>query len=174
MSVLVWCLLLSFLAFGCHLAVWRIRIPSRQNRAILQIFFGVLVLGVVFICLVATSGRPFFLPLPESLPEYLQVILFFTSLTIAYLFTYSALIYESPSIMIMLFVADAGPAGLSGDDLLERMTGDTLIGSRLDNLVAEKMARLDHGRYRLLPKGEFLIKAIIFYRKLMNAPKGGG
>ena len=47
MKVLLWGIILFVLAFLLHLIIWKIRLPKRQIRMLLLIFFGVLILGIV-------------------------------------------------------------------------------------------------------------------------------
>ena len=173
MKVLVWSIALWTLAFLLHLLLWRMRLPKRQTRALLAVFLGVLTGGMVFFALGPGLWPDCAVYLPTALPECLHVGLLFIAVTLAYIVTYSALEVDSPSLVMVMAIADAGANGLGKRQFEQSMTDDILITPRLHDLLRDQMVYLDAGRYRLTVKGRRFVRIFIFYRGLLNAAKGG-
>jgi len=140
----------------------------------LQIFFTTLVAGIFVMGSVSLSFNLFHLSSPLNFWEYLHVCLFFISLTLAYMITYSALEADSPSLVMVMAIRSAGPEGLDKKKFGQLMSDDTLVMPRIKDILLDKMARVDGDKYRLTPKGILMARIFIFWRKLINAPEGGG
>ncbi|MEW6599720.1 MAG: hypothetical protein AB1499_02000 [Nitrospirota bacterium] len=174
MKVLVFGLTIFCAAFVLHLMVWKIRLPNRQVKTMLLIFFAVL-LGSILILLNAPSSFKFFdLAPPENIWEYLHICLFFISLTLAYMITYSALEADSPSLVMVMTISRAEPEGLDKKRFGELMSDETLVMPRIRDVLTDKMAYMEGGRYRLTPKGALMARLFILWRRLINAPEEGG
>ena len=163
MNVLVWSMALLALAFGLHLAIWRIRLPVRQTRALLTVFFGVLAGGLVAFAAAGAAGPA----------ELLHVGLFFVSVTLAYTITYSALEADSPSLVMILAIADAGDDGLDQHSFDQAMTDEILVAPRVRDLLRDHLASLDGETYRITPKGRRFVRIFLVHRGLLGAGKGG-
>ncbi|MCP4369916.1 MAG: hypothetical protein GY797_17645 [Deltaproteobacteria bacterium] len=111
---------------------------------------------------------------PVNVPEYLQVSLLFFSLTAAYMITYTALEADSPSLVIVSTIIDAGPEGLEKKCFDELVDDDVLIKPRVHDLGRDKMMCLEQDRYRLTPKGLLMARIFIVHRQLMNIIRKGG
>lgn len=173
MNVLVWSMALLGLAFGLHLAIWRIRLPARQTRALLAVFFGVLVAGLAALG-AAGAMAPRWAPyLPASPAQLLHVGLFFVSVTLAYMITYSALEADSPSLVMILAIADAGEDGLDERRFDEAMTDEILVAPRVRDLLRDRLASLDGETYRITPKGRRFVRIFLLHRGVLGAGKGG-
>ena len=164
--------MLLALAFVLHLIVWRIRLPKRQTKVMLLMFFGTLAAGMVFLW---TNPSFEFLGVeaPAGGLEFFRIALMFTAFTLAYMITYSGLEADSPSLVMVLAIADAGPEGLSREIFFEQMTDDILVKPRVRDLLTDKMAVLDGETYRLTPKGVLLARIFVVYRSILGAGKGG-
>jgi hypothetical protein len=172
MKILFWGLLLLGLSFAIQLAVWRICLPKRQIKALLLIFFLTLAAGLSWLFIAGqTAGSPDYIP--KAIPEYLHIAILFTSATLAYMLTYPALEADSPSVVMVKAIADAGEEGLDEELFAQMMNDDLLIKPRVRDLLLDKMARLEDGRYVLTPKGVLFARIFMVYRKIMNAGKGG-
>ncbi len=171
MTVLFWSTILIFLAFILHLALWRTRLPKRQTRTMLLLFFGVLITGVIVLS--SSSITLLGIESPSNLLEFLHISLFFTSFTLAYMITYSAMEADSPSLVILNHIADAGSEGVAKDVFFDSLNDDILVKPRIKDLLRDKMAYLEEGRYRLTPKGIRFARIFILFRGLLKAPKGG-
>ena len=160
------------LAFVLHLVVWKIRLPKRQTQVMLLIFFGTLIAGSAFLW-THPSFSLFGVGAPAEWTEYVRIALLFTAFTLAYMITYSGLEADSPSLVMVLSIARAGPEGLSKDVFYQQMTDDILIKPRVRDLLTDKMAYLDGETYRLTSKGILLARIFVIYRNFLGAGKGG-
>src|SRR3990172_1725927 len=151
MKVLFWGSAVFALSFVLHFALWRVRLPKRQTRALLIIFFGSLAAFFAFFRGYASLG----------LYECVSVGLFVVSLTLAYIITYSAMEVDSPSLVMVNAIAGAGAEGLPKARFDEMMTDDVLVIPRIKDLLRDGHVYLDEGRYRLTPKGGSFIRIFI-------------
>ena len=173
MKVLVFSLTCFALAFIIQLVFWKIYMPQRQIKTLLLLFFCILVVEM-FVLWSAPSSFTFVrLSAPGSIWEYLHICMFFVSLLLAYMITYTALEADSPSLVMVMTIGSAGPEGLDKKKFDRLMSDDTLIVPRIEDLVLDKMVYMDGDKYRLTPKGVLMARIFVFYRKLLGAPKGG-
>jgi hypothetical protein len=168
MTELFWAIALIGLAFGAHLVLWKIRLPKRQSRALMCIFFGVLAAGLGAFALMPASRA-----LPASLPSFLHIALFHTAMTLAYVITYSALEADSPSLLIVLRVAQAGGKGVSAEELRRELNDAVLVRPRLADLVRDGLAVVRDGRFHVTPKGRALARVFVLFRGALRLGKGG-
>ncbi len=174
MKVLVFGLSLFGLAFILHLAIWKIRLPERQVKTMLQIFFATLTAGILALWNAPPLFEIFGISPPDNIWEYLHICLMFVSLTLAYMITYSALEADSPSLVMVMSINSAEPWGLDKKRFEELMSDDILIMPRIRDVILDRMVYMDGGKYRLTPKGVLIARIFIFYRNLINAPEEGG
>lgn len=173
MNVFVPGIFLFCLSLISHIIVWKIYLPKRQTKVILQIFFGVLVVGLFVFWAVPHAVLALGLYAPEGFLEYLHISLFFISLTLAYMITYSAIEVDSPSLVMVITVAKAGIDGLDKEEFEKMMTDDFLVVPRVRDLVNDKMVYTDAYGYKLTAKGFLMARLFVLYRRLLNAQKGG-
>ncbi len=174
MRVLEMGLFLFFLAFLLHLIIWKVRMPKRQTKTVLQIFFGVLISGIIFLYISQSAllkGGFFSF---KSFTEYFHISIFFTALTLAYIITYSALEADSPSLVMVMLILNAGPNGLDKRAFTQHLNDDLLIKPRIEDLLRDKLVYQDGEKYLLTSKGKSFVNIITFYRKLINVPVKGG
>jgi len=147
-------------------------LPKRQTKVLLQIFLITLSAGIFsFKPLFSLTGINIFAVLDVS--EYLHISIFFISLLLAYMITYSAIEADSPSLVMVLNIAGTGPAGLDKVEFDRIINDDVLVKPRVHDLVIDKMVYLEGDRYRLTRKGVLLSRIFIIYRKILGAGKGG-
>jgi len=174
MLVLSWGVIFFSSSFFLHIVIWRIKIPKRQIKILVLIFFGVLGLGQVFL-LVGSNYFEYISEIsPDRIIDYFHISLFVTSLTLSYVITYSALEVDSPSLVMIKSIDDAGPEGLTNDDFIKAMSNDILVIPRVKDLVRDKMIYMNGEKYLLTQKGRWFILVFIYYRRLMNAQGKGG
>lgn len=174
MKVLVFGLTIFCLAFILHLIVWKIRLPKRQVKTMLLLFFAVL-FGSILILWNAPASFTFLnLTAPDNMWEYLHICLFFVSLTLAYMITYSALEADSPSLVMVMVINSAEPEGLDKKRFGELMSDETLVMPRIKDVLTDRMVYMEGDRYCLTPKGAFMARMFILWRRLINAPEEGG
>ena len=87
--------------------------------------------------------------------------------------TYTAIEADSPSLVLIMKVSEAGSEGLDSKKLEQMMSDDILVIPRLEDLVLDKMAYINGNRYFLTAKGVLMVRIFLYYRKLLGAPKGG-
>jgi hypothetical protein len=155
-------------AFLVHLAWWRIALPRRQTAALLAVFFGVLV---------AWLGVSHFLPgrwcTAADRWQAIHVAIFHTACALAYIVAYSALEHRSPSMTLLVAVADSGAAGCAPEELRSLLAGASPVEVRLNAMVHEGMVTLDGDGYRLAPKGRAWATVLSNWRRLLGMPPGG-
>jgi hypothetical protein len=174
MIILFWGSALFVFAFLLHLMLWKIRVPKRQTKAILQIFLAVLFIGIIILWNMPNDSVLWQIALPVGLLEYIHIVLFFISLKLAYMITYSAIEADSPSLVIMMAIANAEPKGLEKKDFDELMTDDKLVKPRIKDILLNKMAEIVGDKYVLTPKGAVFVGIFIIYRKIMKISRKGG
>jgi hypothetical protein len=174
MATLIWGGGSFLVSFCIHLTVWRIKLPKRQTKTLLLIMFSVL--GAALL-LLRTYGSELTLsrgwPVPVSAGDYLHLALLNISLILSYVITYSAIEADSPSLVIVMTVAAAGPGGIAESEFESFVNDDKLVKPRIRDLILDKMAYIDSGRYRLTTKGLIFARLFIFYRALLGRGKGG-
>lgn len=173
MKTLFWGSALFCIAFLLHLVVWKVRIPQKQTKALLQIFFGTLIIGILTLWVTSSLIISFSLLSPESFPEYFHIFLFFSSLAFGYIITYSGVEADSPSLLMVMKIAKSAPDGFAKEKLFDLLSDDLLIKPRMRDLVNVKMLYIDGEKYKLTVRGILFVRVFILYRKLLNLPKGG-
>ncbi len=156
-----------------HYAVWKLRLPGRQNKALLEIFFGTLLSGLCIMRVIHAFTNGFDRWLLQGVEDYIQASVLFLSCTFAYMITYSAIEVDSPSLLITLAIGRAGPDGIDEKEFKTRMTDDRLTRPRLQDLITDRMTHFDGQRYVLTKKGIIIAKVFVAYRRILNLEKGG-
>jgi len=163
MNILYYEAIIFIFAFFVHLFIWRISLPKKSHTVLLlNIFFGIFAASIFL--------KVVLLPQPA---DYWRLFLLHSSLTLAYIVTYSAIEVDSPSLVILLNIAKSSPCGLSKERLYGIMSNEILVIPRIEDLVNDKMVFIDKDKYKLSPKGVFLVNIFILFRELLKAPKGG-
>lgn len=155
-------------AFFMHLVWWRMSLPRRQTAMLLVVFFGVLVAW-----LAASHFMPGRWCTAADRWQAIHVAVFHTACALAYVVAYSALEHRSPSMTLLVAVADAGPAGCAADDLRGLLLGANPVEVRLDAMVHEGMVTREGEGYRLAPKGRAWATVLSAWRRLLGMPRGG-
>ncbi len=161
------------LAFAVHVLVWKIRLPRKQTRAIILIFFGVLAAVVITLPRIAGMLPVLGLREPVPLPVYLNIICFVVSIALAYMITYSAVEVDSPSLIMVLAIYRAGDAGLAVRHFNEILNDALLVEPRIRDLEFDRMATRNGEVYQLTAKGRLMARIFILHRRLLGAGKGG-
>jgi len=173
MKILFWGIMSFLSSFMIHLIVWRIHVPEKQTKVLLCICFGTLLIILSGLWNNLIFSSRFGSLTPTNVLEYFQIFILTTSLILSYIITYSAIEADSPSLLIVREVADAGPDGLKEEKLTAELNNDFLIEPRLRDLIVDKMVYVYGDKYRLTSKGFLIAKIFVLSRKLLNAPKGG-
>jgi hypothetical protein len=173
MRVFIWGMGIFCFAFLLHIAIWKVRIPKRQTRAIIFIFFGVLAAWVTAAFIISIAPMPLTALLPRDPAEYAHVILFVGMLSLYYISFYTLIEADSPSFMIALKVDEAGKRGLEEKEIFSFFTDEMLVLRRLDDLVHASMVSFRDGRYRIRTSGAIFIRPFIWFRKVLGCGIGG-
>ena len=173
MKILIYSLLILFLAFLEHFIIWRIHLPARQANTILIIFIVNLVICMIFFWKFPKFEILNILP-PDKLIEFIWISLFVITFTLAYMITYSAIEVDSPSLIIIIMIASAGAMGLSRPELFEVLNDDILVKPRLRDLLTDRMAIIEDGKYKLTSKGKIISTVFIIFRNIADFTGEGG
>ena len=173
MKILLFGTVLLLISFTLHVLIWKIRLPVRQTKVLLQVFFGVLLAGIAIFYYLPPSFEIFGMSAPRLISEIVQTIIYFVSFTLAYMITYSAIEADSPSLLMVMLISRKKKEGLEIEIFEREMSDEILIKPRIKDLLLDKMLVYDGRRYQMTFKGRLMAKIFIFYRKLLNAPRGG-
>lgn len=173
MTVLFYGSLLFGLGLVVHVVIWRVHLPKRQAKVIFLLFTGFLCCGSYILWKYRQGLSILGFHPPSDLAQYLQFWIYYVSLTLAYMITYSAVEADSPSLIMIMRISEAGKEGLPKESLEREIDDSVLIKPRLKDLLVDKMAEVHDGRYRLRGKGILMARLFTFYRNMMRAGKGG-
>lgn len=173
MKTLFWGSLIFSFFFLAHIALWNVWLPRRQIKTILVILFGGLSVSLAALARLPAGFRLLDVSPPQGIPEFLHLALFVTALILSYMITYTAIEADSPSLIITQKIRAAGGRGLPREELDAFLSEERLIVPRVKDLVTDKMACIQAGRYYLTPKGRLMAEGFIFYRSLLGLGKGG-
>ncbi|MFC1558369.1 hypothetical protein ACFL40_03340 [candidate division KSB1 bacterium] len=173
MVVLFWGLGIYLLSFILHLLIWKIKLPKKQTRALIIIFSGTFIFCLVILSSILSLSGCYSEFIPGRFLEFLHISLFFISLTLAYIITYSGVEVDSPALVMVMIIKKYGLDGIDKKELEEIITDDLLIKPRVEDLLFDRMAYMEGEKYKLTPKGVLFASIFRFYRRLINAPKGG-
>lgn len=169
MTIFFFTSILFCFAILLQIIIWHIKVPSGKITALCKIFILVLVFGLAL----ARIFSGYFIWLPHDLAGFFYIILFYAALVIAYIGNYPVVEVDSPSFLIIKLIAGSGPNGLSREALNKIMSDDLLIKPRIEDLIKAKMAIFDDEKYMITKKGILFVSMFIFFRKIINLPKGG-
>jgi hypothetical protein len=154
---------LFLLAFAVHLVSWRTRLPKHHIKALLLIFAVVSLLWLP-VALICAFG--FF--------RILHVALFYGSMSLCYVITYSAIEADSPTLSLVRFLAEAKEAGRSLGEVGDFMASRPFVRARLAALVLSGLIREEGGRYAAVGNEPFSFRVILGFRKLYGPISRGG
>lgn len=168
-------LLAGFTSFSCclvlHVVLWRVARPRSDVRGLFSIF---LVVPTAVALLILAAGAV----VPEAgMPDALEVaamLLLHLALSSAYIQSYPAAQARSPSLEIAYAVVKSMPRGLSREELLATVNTETLVQARVEDLVADRLVRVEGDRYVLTPASAGLIRFFLALRALLGLRQPGG
>jgi len=155
-------------AFLVHLAWWRVRLPRRQTAMLLVVFFGTLIAWLAVSHFL--PGRWF---TAADRWQAIHVAIFHTACALAYIVAYSALEHRSPSMTLLVAVADSGGVGCTPEELRGLLAGASPVEVRLAAMLNEGMISPDGDGYRLAAKGRAWAAVLSGWRRLLGMPRGG-
>jgi hypothetical protein len=156
------CALLIF-ALLLHVVVWKTRLPRNHTKALLLIFLGTL---IIWITVAFLTRLPFLQTLHSGL--------FFISLALCYVITYSAIEGDSPTLSLMRFLDSKHQTGATREEVDAFFASRPFIRSRLDALIQSSLVKESHGRFYLAGHPSLPFRCILYFRKIFGSiPKGG-
>ncbi len=173
MDVLVLGLGLAFFGFVLHLARWRIARPPSSGRALVVTLLSGIFGGLALLIALSWAAPGLAALLPDGPLALGHALLLALALAAAYVMTYPAIEVESPTLIIIQAIARPGAAGLARDRLFAELNDSVLVAPRIQDLLDEKLARREDGRYRLTEKGRALVRIFAVWRAILGASKGG-
>jgi hypothetical protein len=159
---LIGCLLFG-VSLAIHLLIWKVRVPKRHIPTLLIVFFIVLILWTI------TSDV-----LSIPLWEFLHTALFFSSMSLCYVITYSAIEADSPTLSLIRFLAEAKDAGRSRDEITQFMALRPFVRARLLALARSGLIRQERSYYIAVGPGPLSFRLILGFRKLYGPISKGG
>lgn len=165
---------LLVVAFILHLLIWRIRLPRKHTRALTIIFYGTFLTWCMFLLGWSAFGLAWEPHFPSRLSEYVHILLYFCAVTFVYIGGYTLLEADSPSLLVIDRIHDAGAEGLDKKSLYASLNDDVLVVPRVNDLLRDEMATLENGIYKITPKGTFMVRVLLFHRRVMKADHKGG
>jgi hypothetical protein len=164
---------LLFLAFVLHVLIWRLRIPNRQGRAILIVFAATLVVGIIAIAGLSVSEGDWWGRLMGQLMKSVNWITLYIICTLAYLISFTAIEADSPSLVMVEMIREAGERGIAPETLRNSIAKDNLVVPRISDLVRDKMVINKHDHLLLASKGKLLSQLFKYQRRLFRMGPGG-
>jgi hypothetical protein len=152
MTPLLTALGLFLSAFAAHLALWRIRIPRRQTRALVLVFVAVPPLAWAAARIAGVTAAPGFPP-PADLTG---IGLFYAGAACCYLITYAGVEEASPSLLIIRALEAAADRGSSRAELAAVVTEERFVEPRIRALTEQKITTLTPGGSCLTRRGLWL------------------
>jgi len=163
MSILLWGIAFFAITFLIHLFIWRFRRPKNPVRALIFLFSCVISFGLIILYYLWA----------EDLFGVLYIAIFSCSVFISYLLTYSAIEADSPSLVVVLRIYNAGRSGMSFKDIESHLGDDLLVLPRVKDLVDAGLVDFDGNRYKINKKGTMFLYPFILYRNFLRLGKGG-
>ena len=164
-SILIVVALLFSFSMALHVVLWRWRRPQQQIGWFLIIFLTPLLLLTL----------AWFRPVSYlSLQDFLFVVLAHLSLSCAYIQIYPACQALSPSLMVLLFVGNSMPDGMTEAEIQARFSREILLGNRIQDLLVSGLIRENKGQFEIAPQGLLIVLPGIFLRKMLGLTPGKG
>lgn len=152
------------LTFVLHVALWRCRTPRKQTRAVLLFFLASIPVGV---------GLAIAAGVVQDTADVLLIAQFLTAAALAYTCINSAIQQDSPTLLVVTFVALAGPAGCTADEVRRALDGDLTLEPRLEEFRRSGMIEVRDGTYRLTGRGRVFRSGFELLRHVLQLPRGG-
>jgi len=146
-----------------HIVIWRMRLPKRQMRTLFLIFlFG-------FVGFSAVSLARHTAPLTIA-----YIAIYFWSVGLSYMITYSAIEADSPTLRLMRFIGASSLEGRSAEEITSFIGQRPFVSARLIALGKSRRVREQEGRFCVSGYESLAFRLILGFRRVYGAiPKGG-
>ncbi len=159
------------LSLALHVLLWRLSRPRSDLWVLLAIFLAFPTL----VALLILAGRA---ALPDAgFPAPLDVgavLMLHWAISAAYVQSYPAAQAQSPSLEIAHAIAKSAPRGLSREELMATLTTGSLVQARVEDLVSNRLIRMEGDRYVLTPGAARLVEFFLGLRAFLGLPGPGG
>lgn len=146
-----------------HLLIWKIRMPKYHTRTLL----------ILFAFVIAAWLAAF--PLHRmDLPGLMHVCLFYTSLSLCYVITYSTIEADSPTLSLIRHLAHSRARGVSLEEVQDFLKARPFVRARLSALLHDGLVREENGRYLHARRGSLFFQLILGFRRLYGSIERGG
>jgi len=152
------------LTFILHVAIWRVRRPERQTSGVLSFFLTSAAAGL----LAAYLGG-----FAHDVADLTLIAQFLVAAALAYTCINSAIQEDSPTLMVVTFVAIAAPKGCTAAEARAALNADTTLAPRLRDFEKAGMIECRDGRYRLTDRGRAFRHGFELIRRAYRLPRGG-
>jgi hypothetical protein len=154
-----WVGVLTFLlCLGTHIGVWRTAIVVKDVQTLFLVF--------ILLPVVTYSAALISLGSGTLAPALVHLIL-----SANYIAVYPALQAVSPTLrMLNLLKTHA----LNEEEIVFSLSDSSLLGNRVQDLVASGFLRIEKGKALVTKKGRLLARVFQTYRRFMGLPPGDG
>jgi hypothetical protein len=108
------------------------------------------------------------------LPEVAHVCLYYVSLSLCYVITYSAFEADSPTLSLIRHAHKVADQGMSPEEVHVFMEKRPFIKARLAALTHDGFLREERGRYFAVGQGSVFFRVVLLFRKLYGTTGEGG
>jgi hypothetical protein len=170
MLILIWGLGLPFAVLLLQIALWRVRRPANDIKALMIMLLGA---GVLFLTAYFFPFAVEVLCLPQGWPSVLYTAVVAAAVSILYLITYFGLEQKSPSALILMAASESS-GGLSFEQACSLFSDEEFIVERVAGLVSAGQVATDGENMRLTLKGRLFMEAFVLPRRIMGLKHWGG
>jgi len=169
MTSLLTAVALFLCAFAAHAAIWRIRVPRRQTRALVLVFAGVPPLAWAAARALGAAAAPVSPP-PADFPA---IGLFYAGAACCYLITYAGVEEASPSLLIIRALEAAADRGCERAELAAIVTEERFVEPRIRALTEQHITTLTPEGSRLTPRGLWIARLAGLLSRCFRIHEGG-
>ena len=158
-------------SLALHVLLWRLARPRSDMWALLVIFLAFPTLVAVLILVGGMTLPVARFPAPVDVAAALML---HWAISVAYIQSYPAAQAQSPSLEIADAIARSAPRGLSREDLMATLIARSLVQARVEDLVSNRLIRVEGDRYVLTPAAVRLVEFFLGLRAVLGLPGHGG
>jgi len=153
-------------SFLLQYAIWRIRLPQRQIRALLILY---LVTPVVIVIVARALGYSVGL----SSSEMVRVWVLYLPVSLAYFALYAAIELSSPTLLIISYLSATKGAGCGAAELLEHFNKKVELRYRFELMEQSGLIKMTGDLVEILPSGRVYGNIFESMSRVFGLQKGG-
>lgn len=167
MAVLTTAAVFFATTFLLQLAIWRIRLPQRQVRALLIMYV------VTPLVMLAVAKLGFHYSPALSASEMARVWVLYLPVSLAYVALYAAIELSSPTLLIISYLHATKGAGCGAPELLEHFNKNVEVRYRFELMEQSGLIRTTGDLVEILPSGRTYGNIFEFMSQIFGLQKGG-